>query len=184
MGLNEHQIDELAKLDKGVAAVYQNDWVESVLCKVVHYKYKKCSDFGRKAYEDCTRDISTTLSDVIIHNKFFEKVEWSDDKLLTANLSALLKCSLFDYREKHPRDEEALAKIAYNLFDGEMLLKEAPAAPKDKTAYFRRFFEQYTPYLRQLEVEIMVKRLHQEYNRRHPEQQPPLDLICGRNIQK
>lgn len=184
MGLNEHQIDELAKLDKGVAAVYQNDWVESVLCKVMHYKYEKCSNFGIKAYEDCTRDISTTLSDVIIHNKLFEKVEWSDDKLLTANLSALLKCSIIDYRGRHPRDEEALAKIAYNLFDGEILLKEAPATPKDKIAYFKRFFEQYTPYLRQLEVEIMVKRLHEEYNRRHPEQQPPLDLIGGRNIQK
>lgn len=32
--LNDRQITELARLPKGVAAVYQNDWVEPVLCKV------------------------------------------------------------------------------------------------------------------------------------------------------
>ncbi|WP_286027458.1 ATP-binding protein [Bifidobacterium ruminantium] len=32
--LNDPQIVELARLPKGVAAVYQNDWVEPVMCKV------------------------------------------------------------------------------------------------------------------------------------------------------
>lgn len=32
--LNDQQIIELARLPKGVAAVYQNDWIEPVLCKV------------------------------------------------------------------------------------------------------------------------------------------------------
>lgn len=32
--LNEEQIAELSKLEKGVAAVYQNDWIEPVLVKV------------------------------------------------------------------------------------------------------------------------------------------------------
>jgi len=31
--LNDEQINELAKLPRGVAAVYQNDWVEAVLCQ-------------------------------------------------------------------------------------------------------------------------------------------------------
>ncbi|MGQ7365418.1 helicase HerA domain-containing protein [Streptococcus suis] len=35
--LNEDQINELAKLPKGVAAVYQNEWLEPVLCKVAKY---------------------------------------------------------------------------------------------------------------------------------------------------
>ena len=33
-GLNEDQITELSKLPCGVAAVYQNEWIEPVLCKV------------------------------------------------------------------------------------------------------------------------------------------------------
>lgn len=39
IGLNDKQILELSKLDKGVAAVFQNDWLETVLIKV-----DKCSD--------------------------------------------------------------------------------------------------------------------------------------------
>lgn len=35
--LKEAQIDELSKLPLGVAAVYQNEWPEAVLCQVKHY---------------------------------------------------------------------------------------------------------------------------------------------------
>lgn len=35
--LNDSQITELAKLPKGVAAVYQNEWIQPVLCKVEKY---------------------------------------------------------------------------------------------------------------------------------------------------
>jgi hypothetical protein len=36
--LNDDQIVELAKLQCGVAAIYQNDWLEAVLCKVTEFK--------------------------------------------------------------------------------------------------------------------------------------------------
>ena len=36
-GLKDEQLDEIAKLPKGVAVVYQNNWVEPVLCKVQKY---------------------------------------------------------------------------------------------------------------------------------------------------
>ena len=35
--LNDDQIKELAKLPRGVAAVYQNEWIQPVLCKVKYY---------------------------------------------------------------------------------------------------------------------------------------------------
>jgi hypothetical protein len=37
-GLNDDQIVELSRLDTGVAAVYQNHWLEPVLCKVTEFK--------------------------------------------------------------------------------------------------------------------------------------------------
>ena len=52
--LNDRQITELARLPKGVAAVYQNDWVEPVLCKVT-----KAEDGAPWAYERPTADAST-----------------------------------------------------------------------------------------------------------------------------
>ncbi len=43
--LNEDQILELAKLPRGVAAVYQNEWIQAVLCKV------KKADIEESLYE-------------------------------------------------------------------------------------------------------------------------------------
>lgn len=39
IGLNDDQIRELSRLDKGVAAIYQNNWLEAVLTQI-----DKCSD--------------------------------------------------------------------------------------------------------------------------------------------
>lgn len=53
--LNKEQIEELAKLERGVAAVYQNDWVEPVLVKInkcgiaeKEYKHDMQGDFTDK----------------------------------------------------------------------------------------------------------------------------------------
>ena len=45
--LNEAQITELAKLPRGIAAIYQNEWIEAVLCKVDKHE----SDSGVFNYE-------------------------------------------------------------------------------------------------------------------------------------
>lgn len=45
--LNEEQIEELTKLERGVAAIYQNDWVEPVLVKV-----NRCGVGERKYHFD------------------------------------------------------------------------------------------------------------------------------------
>lgn len=39
--LREDQLDEIAKLPKGVAVVYQNDWLEPVLCKIKKFAGKE-----------------------------------------------------------------------------------------------------------------------------------------------
>lgn len=36
-GVRDEQLEEIAKLAKGVAVVYQNDWLEPVLCKIHHF---------------------------------------------------------------------------------------------------------------------------------------------------
>ena len=40
-GLRDEQLDEIAKLPKGVAVVYQNNWVEPVLCKFKNIEGKR-----------------------------------------------------------------------------------------------------------------------------------------------
>ena len=67
--LNDDQILELAKLPKGVAAVYQNEWVQPVLCKVEKYdsnlesyQYSKESLNESKSYSDVYLKISKFLT--------------------------------------------------------------------------------------------------------------------------
>ncbi|GHT78456.1 hypothetical protein FACS1894130_05060 [Spirochaetia bacterium] len=43
-GLNDDQIAELARLQCGVAAVYQNDWLQSVLCQVDNHEILGSTD--------------------------------------------------------------------------------------------------------------------------------------------
>jgi len=54
--LNESQIIELAKLPRGVAAVYQNEWIDPILCKVDRSKSVEKS----YEYEKYNRPISDT----------------------------------------------------------------------------------------------------------------------------
>lgn len=50
--LNDDQITELARLPVGVAAVYQNNWIEPVLCQVEKYGDKKKFEYQRQDDED------------------------------------------------------------------------------------------------------------------------------------
>lgn len=56
--LNDQQIVELARLPKGVAAIYQNDWVEPVLCKIA-----KAEDGEHFAYSRPINDVASNQSD-------------------------------------------------------------------------------------------------------------------------
>ncbi|MCW9699524.1 MULTISPECIES: ATP-binding protein [unclassified Avibacterium] len=36
-GVNDEQLEEIAKLPKGIAVVYQNNWLEPILCKIAYF---------------------------------------------------------------------------------------------------------------------------------------------------
>lgn len=57
--LNKEQIEELAKLERGVAAIYQNDWIEPVLVKV-----SKC-EISEKSYISGSLSAKTDTTSVL-----------------------------------------------------------------------------------------------------------------------
>lgn len=61
--LRDDQLDEIAKLPKGVAVVYQNDWVEPVLCKI-----------GKFNGEEKTYRMSTWNQTMQNENSFHEEL--------------------------------------------------------------------------------------------------------------
>lgn len=76
--LNEEQIGELSKLERGVAAIYQNDWAEPVLVKV-----HKC-DIDEKQYDSKAhltaadaQKVWTQLLSLLIQGRVRERLDFN-----------------------------------------------------------------------------------------------------------
>ena len=67
-GLKDNQLDEIAKLPKGVAVVYQNDWLEPVLCKIVKFRgeehryQKDTHSYSNSSYDKTAKVIQNLLN--------------------------------------------------------------------------------------------------------------------------
>lgn len=118
--LKDEQIDEIAKLPKGVAVIYQNDWLEAVLCKVDKF------DGEEKLYKYTLENTAYCSDNEVKHNliKFFindKKAEYLDkdiEKLKTAligsSLSTVQKKQVYTLINKNV-DEKDSAKGIVNL---------------------------------------------------------------------
>lgn len=97
--LNEQQIVELARLPKGVAAIYQNDWVEPVLCKIA-----KAEEGERFTYNRPIEDTADNQHDDAL----------SVARMLAYGISIGTKAELYSVRERLDRlhiDASAKVKI-------------------------------------------------------------------------
>lgn len=107
-GLNEEQITELSKLERGVAAVYQNDWVEPVLVKVNKNNIKEIQyKFERKEKILNSNSLKNQLINLLIQGRVGEKLKYSIDELekgldqlslTTSNYNVLDKI-IIEYKE-------------------------------------------------------------------------------------
>lgn len=104
--LNDDQITELAKLPRGVAAVYQNEWIEPVLCKVAHYKtecknYKlpECEDEKKPEASDKQRlEIAKLLCD----GTKIDSLEDAKEKLNDIPLCSSVKVQILKFLQTPP----------------------------------------------------------------------------------
>ncbi|WAD25618.1 ATP-binding protein [Pseudomonadaceae bacterium T75] len=65
IALRDEQLDEIAKLPRGVAIVYQNDWLEPVMCQVDKFpakeEYYRCLPEGQSSRKKLNREILKLL---------------------------------------------------------------------------------------------------------------------------
>lgn len=87
--LNDEQINELAKLERGVAAVYQNDWVEPVLiavnkCKIIENTYLSAN------YQRMVEpfEIRKQIINLLIQGRLGEKLDF-DVNAIEQNIDVL-----------------------------------------------------------------------------------------------
>ena len=129
--LNDDQITELAKLSCGVAAVYQNEWIQPILCQIEKYetdnikyayiqKESSCSDLSEMKYAI----LKCVLNDEMPNND--ETIDLIDlkDIILHSSLSAELKVIILDYLENE-QDSECLGTLIYDLLGAEDAIQKS-----------------------------------------------------------
>lgn len=134
-GLNEEQIVELAKLPCGVAAIYQNEWVQPVLGKVDKYEGngKKYIYFSQEELDTTTEDkkISESLLDCIMEKELFGKEDKKyvfqlKEKVIKSKLSTKIKKDFMKYLlGNEDNEKELLGVLIYDLLKAEPAIKAA-----------------------------------------------------------
>lgn len=109
-GLKDNQLDEIAKLPKGVAVVYQNDWVDPVLCKIQKYKGQearfeyKASIVADKSSPRLKKKLLELLLKTRVKNSIEADIEGIKSLLPKADLSSRTKLAVIklvaEYEEK------------------------------------------------------------------------------------
>jgi len=126
--LNDDQIIELAKLPCGVAAVYQNEWIQPILCKV-----HKCEKTGQPYFyavkdddiygETDTSAAKEMLLDFIMSTEILRKRKRKDihelkDMIMKSKLDTSIKIDFAEYITAEKDNEiAALGKLMYDFFE-------------------------------------------------------------------
>lgn len=131
VGLRDDQILELSKLDKGVAVIYQNNWLEAVLTKI-----DKCSDqYVSKSILVNDRKLQTQLvgellMELIVQDESEDfNMVWFNTILNSAKTPAYLNAKyrtlLTEYQKfcKTPEKKKAFAALVAGLLNCNDLLR-------------------------------------------------------------
>ena len=136
--LDDSQIDELAKLPRGVAAIYQNEWIQPILCKVKKYEYEsggyKFDPLANSMIINNNDEVSNSLLKCIMDNELFQKGDKDDlrelkNLILKSGLDSLIKVDFLDYL--YTEGGNGLDSLRCLIYD----FLKAEEAIKDSTQY-------------------------------------------------
>lgn len=118
-GLNDDQIIELSKLPRGVAAVYQNDWIEPVLCSIQKPNLVEGSFVEKSVYPQIPDE--SLLFD-LLDSKFRAKLDDLTEEdafrkaILKSSVPTEVKVRLLDYLSAK-KSAEGIKILASTVFD-------------------------------------------------------------------
>ena len=118
-GLDDEQIEELAKLELGVAAVYQNDWIEPVLCKINEFSDSEKNPYEKNTDQSLVNSESEArkmVRDILLKPKEFIKVDMTLIK--RSSLPAQVKTMMIQMSKGIDVSEDVKAKSFYMLYSG------------------------------------------------------------------
>ena len=117
--LSEDQIKELAKIPTGAAAVYQNNWLEPVLCKVAYektegtYRNQGC---GPMVSDDSKRRVLSWLFGKVAGERFDMNMEELMKEVVSASLPSRIKTDVIRLMKVNGRvDLEDISGVVYDM---------------------------------------------------------------------
>ena len=123
-GLNDKQIEELAKLEMGVAAVYQNEWNEPILCKVNYYPepencyQKPCSMEMDSDTELVMRELLSEKEESGLPKEVLEHW-WKHWQNRIDTTTGQYLCEVLE--NQNDKCDEVIQKAVYDIFEGKQL---------------------------------------------------------------
>ena len=189
-GLNDEQIDELSKLEIGVASISQSNWIEPVLCKICNFKEK--GDLLRsildnvKTYpleDDVLKDIKRNLMDVLMEKEIYRKCDRTDVKeleksIVSSGLDALVKCEFLDYLYQSKESAlDSLRKLVYDFFDASNAFKKNENKTSDLQEWVTEIVSDLQPSIKHYSsqsVNLVLSLILYEQARRNIQYRPQL----------
>ena len=124
MALSDEQISELSKLPKGVAAVYQNDWQDAVLCKIP-YEPKNIVQKSEPVRENSSKIKNADVLHMLIKKSHTdEELSKLKEDIMMLNVSAKMRRELIcNINDKNLAYEWAVADFIRKCFKYDDIFK-------------------------------------------------------------
>lgn len=133
--LNDDQIIELAKLPKGVAAVYQNEWIQPVLCKVKkveHDSHTFQNTFVGSATPKSFKsdNVKSVILDYLITNWMTEgkHIDYSSvsEVIVNSNISSKIKRLLMEVNDSSGDvNLKSIRELVYELLGANQAIEKS-----------------------------------------------------------
>lgn len=130
-GMNDKQIDEIAKLPTGVAVVYQNDWVSPVLCKIdrmegsrVIFNEQKDSILELNSENDIKNIIEFLLAGQTENTQKAFDVIQIEKSVRAFNMPSKVRMALLDTIEEYKKNNNISLWNSVSIYDLSSLLTE------------------------------------------------------------
>ncbi len=186
--LNADQITELSKLPCGVATIYQNEWVQPVLCKIDKHKTPN-KEYEHKPEEDVYLDayaqkVSDSLLDCIMNKELFRKGNKADIKklkgmVIKSKLSTEIKRDFVEYLSSDDENTlETLRVLIFDFLSAENAIKESRHC-EDINAWVRSVVDALKPSVKEYtnhQIDLVLALILYEQTTRDPE----YDGVFGR----
>lgn len=145
-GMNDKQIDEIAKLPTGVAVVYQNDWVSPVLCKIdrmensrVIFNEQKDSILELNSENDINYIIEFLLAGQTENTQKAFDVIQIEKSVRTFNMPSKVRMALLDTIEEYKKNNHISLWNSVSIYDLSSLLTDLLGIRKE----FEKCVRQY-----------------------------------------